>query len=178
MVKKQPKEIEMTVEQGGENPKPAPLEQQREAKLDTKETPKVKEQPEGTPGPDSKKGNPFDALNLHVSEDDDAPVGSLSLKTVLGGDILTGTLRRQVWLIMLIVAFVTVYVASRYQCQQDMLDIDKLEDELVDAKYKALSSSSNLTEQCRESHVLKALKNNRDSLLKPSDQPPYIINIE
>lgn len=161
MAKKNMDETEMTVEQGGEDQAiPAePVQQEKET-------------------PAAKQGSTLDKLRLDVSEDDNAPVGSLSLKTVLGGDILTGMLRRQVWLIMLIVAFVTVYVASRYQCQQDMLDIDKLEHDLVDAKYKALSSTSNLTEQCRESHVLKALKNNQDSLLKPSDQPPYIIYIE
>lgn len=169
----------MIVEQGGENPSaPAePAQQGKEAPAG-KESPKAKEKAKDGDTPDAKQGSTLDKLHLTVSEDDNTPVGSLSLKTVLGGDILTGMLRRQVWLIMLIVAFITVYVASRYQCQQDMLDIDKLEKDLIDAKYKALSSTSNLTEQCRESHVLKALKNNQDSLLKPSDQPPYIINIE
>jgi hypothetical protein len=52
-----------------------------------------------------------------------------------------------------------------------------LEKELLDAKYKALSSSSTLTEKCRESHVLDALKQNKDSLLHVADQPPYIINV-
>ena len=38
-------------------------------------------------------------------------------------------------------------------------------------------SSSTLTEKCRESHVLDALKQNKDSLLHVADQPPYIINV-
>ena len=79
---------------------------------------------------------------------------------------------------MLIVLFAIVYVAFRYQCQQDMIAIDKMEKELLDAKYKALSSSSTLTEKCRESHVLDALRNNKDSVLHIADQPPYIINVE
>ena len=49
--------------------------------------------------------------------------------------------------------------------------------ELIDAKYRALSSSSQLTERCRESHVLDLLKNNQDSILKIASQPPYIINV-
>ena len=77
-----------------------------------------------------------------------------------------------------IVLFASVYVAFRYQCQQDMIAIDKMEKELLDAKYKALSSSSTLTEKCRESHVLDALRNNKDSVLHIADQPPYIINVE
>ena len=102
----------------------------------------------------------------------------MTLRTILGGDILYAeVLRKQLLTITIIVFFAIVYIAFRYQCQQDMITIDKLEVRLKDAKYKALSSSSTLTERCRESHVLELLKSNKDSLLKVSEQPPYIINI-
>ena len=113
-----------------------------------------------------------------VKEEDPKLSSSLTLRTILGGDFLTAEMvRHQIWLIVLIVLFAIVYVAFRYQCQQDMIAIDKMEKELLDAKYKALSSSSTLTEKCRESHVLDALKNNKDSVLHIADQPPYIINV-
>ena len=113
-----------------------------------------------------------------VKEEDPKLSSTLTLRTILGGDFLTAELvRHQIWLIVLIVLFAIVYVAFRYQCQQDMIAIDKMEKELLDAKYKALSSSSTLTEKCRESHVLDALRNNKDSVLHIADQPPYIINI-
>ena len=114
-----------------------------------------------------------------VREDDPRPSSTMTLRTILGGDFLTAEMvRHQIWLIILVVVFAIVYVAFRYQCQQDLITIDKKEKELLDAKYKALSSSSTLTEKCRESHVLDALKNNKDSVLKISDQPPYIIYIQ
>lgn len=117
-------------------------------------------------------------LKNSVSEEDNNPTTQLSLKTILGGDILNADLfRRQLWLIVIIVVFVIIYVASRYQCQQDIIKIANMESELKDAKYRALSISSKLTERCRESHVLQLLKENNDSLLQVSDQPPYIINI-
>ena len=113
-----------------------------------------------------------------VKEEDPKLSSSLTLRTILGGDFLTAEMvRHQIWLIVLIVLFAIVYVAFRYQCQQDMIAIDKMEKELLDAKYKALSSSSTLTEKCRESHVMDALRNNKDSVLHVADQPPYIINI-
>ena len=113
-----------------------------------------------------------------VKEEDPKLSPTLTLRTILGGDFLTAEMvRHQIWLILLVVLFAIVYVAFRYQCQQDMITIDKMEKELLDAKYKALSSSSTLTEKCRESHVLDALKNNKDSLLHIADQPPYIIYI-
>jgi hypothetical protein len=118
-------------------------------------------------------------IKKNVSEDDTLPVGTLTLRKILGGDILSANLvRRNIWTLVLIVFFTVVYVAFRYQCQQDMIMIDKMERELKDAKYKALSSSSTLTEKCRESHVLDALRNNKDSVLHIADQPPYIINVE
>jgi len=120
----------------------------------------------------------FQKINEKVKEEDSKPTSSLTLRTILGGDFLTAELvRRQIWLIVLIVIFTFAYIAFRYQCQQDMIVIDKLEKELLDAKYKALSSSSTLTEKCRESHILNALRNNKDSLLQMSKQPPYIINV-
>ena len=99
-----------------------------------------------------------------ASEDDVAPVGSLSLKQIVGGDYLFSLIT-------------IVYVGVRYQCEQDVLEIDQLEKDLVNAKYKAMSSSSNLTELCRQSNVLKVLHENEDTLLQFSDQPPYIIDV-
>ena len=113
-----------------------------------------------------------------ASEEDPKLTPALTLRTILGGDFLTADMvRRQIWLFVLMVIFCIAYVAVRYQCQQDLLTIDKLENELLDAKYKALTSSSTLTEKCRESHVLDALKQNKDSLLHIADQPPYIIYV-
>ena len=113
-----------------------------------------------------------------AKEEDPKLTPTLTLRTILGGDFLTAEMvRRQIWLMVLLVMFCIAYVAVRYQCQQDLIAIDKLEKELLDAKYKALSSSSTLTEKCRESHVLEALKQNKDSLLHIADQPPYIIYV-
>jgi hypothetical protein len=117
-------------------------------------------------------------IKEQAKEEDPKLTPALTLRTILGGDFLTADMvRRQIWLFLLMVVFTIVYVAFRYQCQQDLIAIDKLEKELLHAKYKALSSSSTLTEKCRESHVLEALKQNRDTLLHISDQPPYIINV-
>ena len=113
-----------------------------------------------------------------VKEDTPKPTSQISLQKLLGGDLLNGdTMRRQIWLIVLVTFFVLIYIAARYQCQQDIIEIDKLEKELAEAKYKAMSSSSELTERCRESHLLKMLQANNDSLIRPSELPPYKINI-
>lgn len=117
-------------------------------------------------------------IKQNVREDDSTPVGTMTLRRILGGDFLSAELvRRNLWPFALVVLFTVVYVAFRYQCQQDMIQIDKMESDLKDAKYRALSSSSTLTERCRESQVLRVLRENNDTLLRISTQPPYIINI-
>lgn len=109
----------------------------------------------------------------------EAPLSSnLSLRKILGGDILTARIiRRQIWLVILVVFFVIIYISNRYSIQKDLIEIDQLQKELQDAKYKALSSSSQITEKSRESNVLEMLKNNKDSILHIATQPPYIINV-
>ena len=112
--------------------------------------------------------------------EDEAPMSkNFTLRKILGGDILTTqAVRRQVWLFLFITLFVIIYISNRYSCQQDLIMIDSLQKELKDAKYKALSSSSQLTEKCRESRVLKMLQENHDSVLKIPSQPPYIIQVK
>ncbi len=109
----------------------------------------------------------------------EAPLSrTLSLRKILGGDILnTAIIRRQIWLFVLIAFFMLLYISNRYSCQQGIIEIDHLQTQLQDAKYKALSSNSQLTEKSRESNVLNELKNNKDSVLKMASQPPYIINV-
>ncbi len=117
-------------------------------------------------------------LKNKAREDEEPLSANFTLYKILGGDILTARLiRSQIWLIMLVVFFVIVYISNRYSVQQQLLEIDVLNKELKDAKYKALSSSSELTERCRESRVLEMLRNNKDSILKMPSQPPYIINV-
>ena len=121
----------------------------------------------------------FEQIKQQVSEDDDAPVGSLTLRTILGGDILSAAfVRRQVWLLLLIVLFITISVAFRYQCQQDQIQIAKREQQLEDVKYKAMSTASMLTERTRKSRILESLQQNQDSILHVSTMPPYVIHID
>lgn len=111
--------------------------------------------------------------------EEEAPLSSnFTLRKILGGDILTAhIIRRHIWLLILVVFFIIIYISNRYSIQKDLIEIDQLQKELQDAKYKALSSSSQITEKSRESNVLDMLKNNKDSILHIATQPPYIINV-
>ena len=118
------------------------------------------------------------AMREQAIEGERPQSANMTLRKILGGDFLsTEMLKNQIWVIVLIAAFTLVYVSNRYSCQKDLLEINELNEKLKDAKYKALASSSELTEMCRESNVLEMLKNNKDSILHIANQPPYIINV-
>lgn len=119
-----------------------------------------------------------EVLREQIHEEEQAQSSTFSVIKVLGGDFFTSQiLRRQIWLMLLIFVFMILYVSNRYSCQKSMLEIDNLQKELQDAKYKALSTSSSLTERSRQSKVLDMLKENNDSVLHIATQPPYIINV-
>lgn len=119
------------------------------------------------------------ALHEQIHEEDVTPRGQkMTLMKILGGDFFTSQiLRRNVLLMLLISLFIVAYISNRYRCEKSMLEIDRLKKELQDAKYKALSTSSRLTEQSRQSNVLDMLKNNKDSVLHIADRPPFIVNV-
>lgn len=148
--------------------------------MDDKED--IKQQQQQTPetaGEEQKKPMQLtQAIREQAREEDALPSASYTLRKILGGDFLTADfMRRQIGVIILVAFMTMIYVSNRYSCQQDMIEINELQKELKDAKYKALASSSQLTEICRESNVLDMLRNNKDSVLHIPNQPPYIITV-
>lgn len=112
-------------------------------------------------------------------EDDITPTKNITFKKIIGGDFLNNKfLRKQIWLILLITGFLIVYISNRYKCQQSLIRINELKSELKDAKYRALSSGSELTQKTRESKVLDILRESKDSTLHIPTQPPYIVNVK
>ena len=146
----------------------------------------IKEKPEQGPQQDSPKEpqqepqqeSLKEAIVRQAIEEEASDSSNFTLRKILGGDILTAQIiRRQIWLVILIVFFVVIYISNRYSIQNDLIELSKLQIQLQDVKYKALSTSSQITEKSRESNVLDMLKNHKDSTLHIATQPPYIINV-
>ena len=114
-----------------------------------------------------------------IAREDERPMSSnFSLKKILGGEFLQAKIIKQYkWLIVIIVGFMIVYVSNRYSCDQKRIQISKLNKELEEAKFRAMTTTSELTKISRESNVLQMLQNCKDSVLHIPNQPPYIINV-
>lgn len=121
-----------------------------------------------------------ESTNIEIKhEEEQSPKGKdkkVSLKNILGGDILANDFfRRQTRLLILIMIFTIIYISNRYSCQQEMIEIDRLKKELIDIKYDALTRSSELTEKTRQSRIEEYISE-KESDLKTSTNPPYLIN--
>lgn len=115
---------------------------------------------------------------VNIQEDEAPMPGTYNLKKILGGDFLTTNfIHRQIKLIIIIIGFIIMYITNRYSVQRDLIEIDKLQKELKETKYKALYSTAIITEKSRESHILQMLQNNKDSTLKMATQPPYMVEV-
>ena len=98
-----------------------------------------------------------------------------SLKNIIGGDILaTDFFRRQAGLLFLIMVLIIVYINNRYECQQQLIEIDNLKKQLTDIKYDALTRSSELMERSRQSRIEEYIAT-KESDLQTSTHPPYLI---
>ena len=83
---------------------------------------------------------------------------------------------RQIPLLLLILGGFLLMVTNRYQAQQEIIKKEELQKDVEDWKYKALTRSSELTTQTRQSQIEERLKQLGDSTLTTSKEPPFTIN--
>lgn len=109
---------------------------------------------------------------LFQSED----LPQLSLREILGGDLLLGHfLRRQIRFILLLMVLGIAYITNRYVAQQEIILEENLRKELTEKKNYMLTQYSELTEQSRQSMLEQRLWANGDSSLVAPKEPPFFI---
>ena len=100
------------------------------------------------------------------------------LREVFDGTILTkGFLARNVWMILLVVTGILVYIGNHYGVIMNLNKIDELNTTLADVKYEALTQSSLLMRESRQSRV-RELVLEKGLELEDAKTPPYVISID
>lgn len=100
------------------------------------------------------------------------------MNEVFDGSFMTkDALRRNLKLIMLIVACIFIYISNHYAVIMNLSEIDTLQKELTDVKYEALTISSQLMRESRQSFV-RGMVTERGLELEDSTTPPYTISKE
>ena len=118
-----------------------------------------------------------DIMEQEAHESETQPPSNFSLSRTLGGAILAHVIQSQIKLVLLITFFLIIYITCRYQCQQKMVEIDRMEQQLTAIRYKATVVTSFLTEKSRESNIMDMLEQQGDSTLQIPKDPPYKINV-
>jgi cell division protein FtsL len=97
----------------------------------------------------------------------------ISLMYILGGGILKEDfIVRHTRMIVLIVILFFFYISNHYTCMIKIREIDKLQEQLKDVKYEALSTSAQFTGNTRPSQVEELVKKLGLDLEK-AKTPPY-----
>jgi len=97
------------------------------------------------------------------------------INEVFDGSFMTkSALRRNIKLILLIVACIFIYISNHYAVIMNLSEIDSLQKELTDVKYEALTISSQLMKESRQSFV-RQMVIDRGLELEDSTTPPYTI---
>ena len=98
------------------------------------------------------------------------------INEIFDGSFMTkDALKRNIKLILLIVACTFVYISNHYAVIMKLSEIDTLQKELIDIKYEALTISSQLMRESRQSYVREMVKE-RGLELEDSNIPPYKIS--
>lgn len=99
----------------------------------------------------------------------------VSLLYIFGGGILKEDFivrhtRKIVWVVL----FAFCFIGNRYACLQKLKEIDRLQQQLRDVRFEALSVSSELTGQSRQSQI-EVLVEEQGLELEGAQIPPYEI---
>lgn len=97
----------------------------------------------------------------------------LSLLYILGGGILKEDfILKHTRMLVFIVVLIFFFIGNRYTCMQKLREIDRLQQQLRDVRFEALSISSELTGNSRQSQI-EFLIEEQGIDLEGAKTPPY-----
>ena len=149
-----------------------PVAQEPKSSVNTKTTKIADDSPEAETDQSSMDEKAKKAFKRLTGWDDNESV-NVSLRTIIGGDVLAGQwFRRHLTFLLFLVLLAILYVTNRYAYQKEMIDNRKLTLALEDRRLRAVVATSNLTEYTRRSNISEQLP---DTTLRSSSKPFYYI---
>lgn len=113
-----------------------------------------------------------------LDKDEVKDLKETSIKDVLSGNIFTKSyFLKQTKLILLIIAFVFIYMNNRMVCEKQLTLIDKLNKELECEKYISMVTETELLSISRPEEIKKLVDEHGLQLEQPT-MPPYKVIIK
>ena len=98
---------------------------------------------------------------------------------LLFGEFLASeVLRKNIGFILLVAFCMLLYIGNGYSSQQELIELNKLKEEVEDVKYNALIRSSELLERSRQSHIEEHRKSIGDTMLQTATISPFVIKVD
>jgi hypothetical protein len=96
-----------------------------------------------------------------------------SILYIIGGGILQEDfILKHTRMLGLIVILLFFFIGNRYSCMQKLKEIDKLQQQLRDVRFEALSISAELTGNSRQSQIERLLEENGIEM-EGAKEPPF-----
>ncbi|MBO5699533.1 MAG: hypothetical protein J6R79_05980 [Bacteroidaceae bacterium] len=108
----------------------------------------------------------IDYLMNDLIGQDDTTMESLTISDLVAGEWL----KHNWFYIVFVTILILIYTGNRYACQQEQIETKRLQDELIDIRFKLLTTNSELRKHSRASILEEHLK---DSTLRPSITPNF-----
>ncbi|MBQ3998011.1 MAG: hypothetical protein II644_01595 [Paludibacteraceae bacterium] len=100
-----------------------------------------------------------------------------NIQSWLNGDWLRSQkIREQYPLIGLIVGLIFLYILTGYQAVKQQHRLTDTKKEMLDAKFRYMTISAELTNTTRQSHIINVLKENGSTLQENTKPPTKILN--
>jgi len=118
----------------------------------------------------------MDSTEQTTQPKETAKVKQWSFRQWMSGDILTTDFfRGQIFLFLLLCVIAIFYIDNRFACEQQIVKINRLKEQLTNAKYESLTTSSILMQISRQSQVSVEVTN-KGIDLQPSSEPAIKID--
>lgn len=99
---------------------------------------------------------------------------SVPWKTIFSGDIVMKFVKGNVGMIVLLLFLVFVYIGNQFYCKKMVLEISRLEAELKDLRFEALTRSADLMEVSKRSNVKRRVREMGINIEEPVTPPVRI----
>lgn len=112
----------------------------------------------------------------NINKEENVKTKQFSIRKLMSGDILTTDFfKGQIFLFLLLCVIAIFYIDNRFACEQQIVKINRLKEQLTNARYEALTSSSILMQISRQSQVnVEVAAKGID--IQPSSEP--VIKVE
>lgn len=99
---------------------------------------------------------------------------SVPWKTIFSGDIIMKSVKGNVGMIALLLVLVFIYIGNQFYCKKRVLEISRLEAELKDLRFEALTRSADLMEVSKRSNVKRRVREMGIDIEEPVTPPVRI----